>query len=110
MAELAAGAGLPPPEIDVTPGAVVVRFRPGRYTAPYRVARDLSPRQQQVLEMLAAAPRGLALRVIRVRLDPPAREWEVKEDLALLRQLGLIEPRGYARGARWLIAGSGTGH
>ncbi|MEX2016509.1 MAG: ATP-binding protein, partial [Candidatus Hydrogenedentales bacterium] len=108
MAELAAGAGLPRPEIDVSPGAVVVRFRPGRYTAPHRVARDLSPRQQQILEVLAAAPRGLALRLVRARLDPPAREWEIKDDLALLRQLGLIQTKGHARGARWLIAGAGS--
>jgi ATP-dependent DNA helicase RecG len=105
MAELAAGAGLPRPEIDVSPGAVVVRFRPGRYMAPHRVARDLTSRQQQILEMLAGAPLGLPLRLISKRLTPPAREWEVKGDLTLLRQLGLIETHGHARGARWLISG-----
>ena len=105
MAELAVGAGLPRPEIEVTPGAVVVRFRPGGYQAPNRVATNLSARQQEVLEILAGSQGGLALRQIRSLLDPPARAWEIKSDLALLRQLGLISTSGHARGARWFLAG-----
>lgn len=104
MAELAEGAGLPLPEIEAVAGAVVVRFRPGRYTAPHRVARDLSPRQQKLLELLAESSRGLAFSDLRARLSPEARDWEIKDDLAMLRQLGLIQTRGHARGARWFLA------
>ena len=103
IAELMVQAGLPRPEIEDAGGCVTVRFRPGRYTAPLRVARDLTARQQHVLELLGESPSGLALSVLRSRIDPPVRTWELKDDLALLRQLGLVETRGHARGARWSL-------
>lgn len=104
MAELAERAGLPRPEIEALAGAVVVRFRSGRYTPPSRVSRDLTARQQQVLALLTTEPAGLSFSAIRGRLDPRPREWELKDDLSLMRQLGLIRTIGHARGARWLIA------
>lgn len=104
MAELAESAGLPRPEIEALAGAVVVRFRSGRYSPPTRVARSLTERQQQVLALLAPETNGLAFGVIRSSLSPRPKDWELKEDLGLLRQLGLVTTRGHARGARWLIA------
>ena len=101
MAELMEGAGLPRPEIEALSGAVVVRFRPGRYTAPMRVARDLSPGQQRILEVLAGVPEGLPGRDITSRSGQPA--WVVRSDLSILRSLGLVSVSGHARGARWLL-------
>jgi ATP-dependent DNA helicase RecG len=105
MAELAKLAGLPPPEIEDAGGCVTVRFRPSRYIAPQRVARALSARQQSLLELLASVPGGLALRRIKSALPEAVQEWEVKADLALLKQLGLVETAGHARGARWFLVG-----
>jgi ATP-dependent DNA helicase RecG len=105
MAELAADAGLPRPEIEDLGGCVTVRFRPNWYVAPQRVARDLTDRQQAILEHLAKAGSGLALRQIRKNLGTRTAEWEVKGDLNLLRQLGLIQTTGHARGARWSLVG-----
>lgn len=109
MAELTAQAGLPRPDIEEAGGAVTVRFRPSWYVPPQRVARDLSPRQQMILEQLARTPRGLALRqILTGRAERPA-DWELKADLNLLRQLGLVATVGRARGARWMLAGAGEG-
>lgn len=103
MAELSQQAGLPRPEIEALAGAVVVRFRSGGYNPPTRVARDLSTRQQEILGLLAAHPGGMAFRRIRELLRAPSRDWELKEDLGLLRQVGLITTEGHARGAVWKI-------
>lgn len=107
MAAWAEELGLPRPEILEIPGAVVVRFRSSCYVPPQRVGHDLSERQRAVLEKVAASPKGVALRDIKASLENPPAEWEVKNDLALLKQLGLIEPRGRGRGAVWRLV---TGH
>lgn len=106
IAELTAQAGLPRPEIEDAGGCVTVRFRPSRYVAPQRVARALSPAQQNVLEMLGNAPRGLAFRAIRAGFPEGISDWGLKADLALLRQLGLVSTRGYGKGARWSLTGT----
>ena len=49
-----------------------------------------------------AGASGLALRVIRTGLEGTP-EWEVKEDLALLKQLELVRSRGHGRGAYWTL-------
>ena len=105
MVELTAQAGLPRPEIEDAGGCVTVRFRPSRYVAPQRVARELTVCQQSVLQLLSNAPRGLALRQIIIALPDKTPEWEVKSDLALLKQLGLVKTTGHARGARWFLVG-----
>ena len=47
--------------------------------------------------------KGLALREIRAGLMGTFAEWEVKDDLALLKQLELAQSRGYGRGAYWTL-------
>jgi ATP-dependent DNA helicase RecG len=106
IAELTTQAGLPRPEIEDAGGCVTVRFRPSRYVAPQRVARVLSPRQQTVLELLADAPRGLALRAIGRGFPEGFSERGLRADLAVLRDLGLVTTRGHGRGARWSLAGT----
>lgn len=103
MAELAHEAGLPTPAIEEAGGCVTVRFLPARYLPPRRVARELTPRQRQILMLLQASPEGLALREVRAALMDGAPEWGVKDDLALLKQLELIESRGHGRGAHWIL-------
>lgn len=105
MAELTAQAGLPRPDIEEAGGGVTVRFRPRWYVPPHRVARDLTARQQAILQQLARAPGGLALRQLLADQAERPAEWELKADLQLLRQLELVVTTGRARGARWLLAG-----
>lgn len=69
MVELAEKAGLPRPEIEETGGCVIVRFRPSRYVAPQQVKRDLTQRQQAILQLLASKSWGLSRAALRVRFD-----------------------------------------
>jgi ATP-dependent DNA helicase RecG len=101
IAELTAQAGLPRPDIEESGGCVTVRFAPSRYVPPQRVAKDVTERQRAILTMLDDADTGLALREILRRLDSPAPERQVRDDLAALRMLGLAQPNGHGRGARW---------
>ena len=100
MRELTTGAGLPPPEIEDAGGCVTVRFRPGTYV-PRRVEREISDRQRAILSLLAGTRDGYALREIVPRLNNSATSRQVREDLWILRTLGLAECRGRGRGARW---------
>ncbi len=47
------------------------------------------------------------MRLLKLLCEPAAHrypaEWEVKEDLALLKQLELVETRGHGRGAYWRL-------
>ncbi|HTV41640.1 MAG TPA: RNA-binding domain-containing protein [Verrucomicrobiae bacterium] len=104
MAELVTRAGLPRPEIEEVAGCVTVRFRPSRYVPPLRVSQDLTERQRRVLEVVGAGSGfGMALREIGAQLEnlPPRA---IREDLAVLKTLGLLKSTGLGRGARWRLA------
>lgn len=105
MAELARTAGLPPPEIEDAGGCVTVRFRPTRYVPPQRVARDLTERQRRVLAYLAESTGGAAVRDIAAALGVSDTSWTIREDLAALKNLGLVQSSGWGRGARWELVG-----
>lgn len=104
IAELTARAGLPRPQIVEVAGCVMMRFTPSRYVPPQRIAKDVTERQQRILLCLSGVPGGLALRDIRKSLGEEHAEWEVKNDLAALKQLGLVSLVGRARWARWALA------
>ena len=101
MVETVEQAGLPKPEIEDAGGCITVRFRPSRYVPPRRVGRDVTERQRTILTFLDQASRGLALREILSKLGGTATERQVREDLRILRTLGLASPSGHGRGARW---------
>jgi ATP-dependent DNA helicase RecG len=102
MAELAEQAGLPRPEIDEIAGAVLVRFLPARYLPPHRIGHDLSERQRAILEALGAGV-PMALQRIVADLGSDVSSRGVREDLRLLRTLGLVELSSHGRGARWSL-------
>ena len=104
MEELTVRAGLASPEILEAGGCVTVRFSPTRYVPPQRVAQNVTERQQRVLLCLSRSADGLALRDIRKDLGEEIAEWELKNELAALKHLGLVETKGYARGARWILS------
>ena len=93
-------AGLPAPEIEDAGGCVTVRFRPESYV-PRRVEREVTERQRAILSLLAGAPTGYALREIIPRLGDSPAERQVRDDLRILRTLGLAVCEGHGRGARW---------
>ena len=101
MAELTASAGLPRPEIEDAGGCVTVRFRPSRYVPPRRVGHDVSERQRDILALLDERPSGLALREISSLMGSKASGRQIREDLGVLRILGLAHAEGHGRGARW---------
>ena len=115
MAEEATAAGLPPPEIEDSGGCVTVRLRheqsPVRVTAQRRgtgVASsglrdedDLTENQRAILSKLDQANQALALREIHARLGAGPDVRRIRDDLASLKDKGLVTPTGHGRGARW---------
>jgi ATP-dependent DNA helicase RecG len=109
MVELTQQAGLPPLEIEEGAGCVVVRFRPGLYLLPREVVQELTVRQRSILAVLSASPRPLSLREIKSAMHRTGKEWELKEDLATLKALDLIDTAGHGRGAAWFLRVTSSG-
>lgn len=99
MADLTQRAGLPRPEIEEAGGCVTVRFRPARYVPPERVQTTLTDHQRGLLAQLDAYIQ-LPLRDLKAA-QSGRPEWAVKEDLATLKHLGLVDTAGHGRGAYW---------
>lgn len=80
----------------------VVRLVPGAYFPPHRVSHDLTERQRRILHVLGD---GATLRSdeIRAQLSPMPSATVLRDELNLLRNLGLIEGSGHGAGAKsWL--------
>ncbi len=104
IAELMEQAGLATPEFEESAGEVVVRFFPTGYVPPSRVSRTLSPLQQEILEYLAGVGVArLGQIVSELPSSPVART--VTDNLQTLRDLDLVELRGWGKGARWMLRG-----
>ncbi|MHB1423322.1 MAG: ATP-binding protein [Gemmataceae bacterium] len=105
--ELCVQAGHPEPEFEERAGQVIVRFIPSEYTPPHRVSHDLSDRQRRILHILRDGTR-LRAGEIRSQLTPIPSATVLRDDLNLLRSLGLIEGTGHGAGARWWLQVSRT--
>ena len=102
MTQLTQQAGLPRPEFEESPGALLVRFRPSSYLPPQRVGRDLTERQQDLLRVIASGG-PMPLKQIIEQLGKPAERRSIQTDLHFLRSLELIDSSGFGRGARWAL-------
>ena len=117
MAEVAAAAGLPRPEIEDAGGAVTVRFR--HDVPPVRVAGrrqitgiggtgypvpNLSEAQRTIFDLLSQASHPLAHREIRADLPDSVSARQAKRALARLKELGLAASTGHGVSARWSAA------
>ncbi|WP_205696381.1 ATP-binding protein [Conexibacter sp. SYSU D00693] len=100
MTQLTAQAGLPRPEFENSPGALLVRFRPSSYMPPKRIGHDLSQQQQDILQVLAVGGEQALQRVVAT-LGAGVERRSVQRDLHFLRSLDLVETVGWGRGAKW---------
>lgn len=64
---------------------------------------ELSARQREILLFVKTAEEA-ALPQIKQALTHPPAERTLQDDLAKLKQLGLIKPIGYGRGAKWILS------
>ena len=102
IVELCRAAGHPEPEFEAKAGEVLVRFLPSDYIPPHQVSHNLTNRQRRILQMLAGGD-NWRFRNIYDGIPSPPAERTVREDLMLLRQLGLIASGGHGAGARWWL-------
>jgi ATP-dependent DNA helicase RecG len=98
--ELCQAAGQPEPEFEQRAGDVVVRFIPSDYTPPHRIGHDLTERQRRILHYLRDGQQH-RLGQIKAALEPNLPNTTLRDELILLRKLGLIESRGRGAGATW---------
>jgi ATP-dependent DNA helicase RecG len=99
-------AGQPEPEFEEQAGAVVVRFLPSGYHPPRRVGHDLTDRQRQIL-LIVSDGKEWRFQDIYSQLVNPPTDRTVRQDLYLLRQLGLVDGSGLGAGARWQLVPPG---
>ena len=99
IAELAAAAGLPRPEIKDAGGCVTVCFRRNRFVSFQRGSLD--ERQEAILALLDSAGDGLPLREIYARRLFDANKRQVRRALVGLRDSGLVASTGRGLAARW---------
>ena len=101
--------GTPEPEfIEYSGGfAIVFKFKEPMDTAPrlsaHRLSQyELKPRQQNVLKILSSGQKMSLSEISELLEDAPALR-TVGDDLALLKEIGLISLTGRARTAKWFI-------
>ncbi len=99
---LCVAAGHPEPQFEERAGDVVVRFIPAGYTPPHRIEHDLADRQRRILFALRDGVR-LGSAAIRDAVDPQLPRTTLREELSLLRTLGLVDGDGTGRGAVWWL-------
>ena len=102
-------AGDPEPEfsIDEAEFKIIFKFpsslKPPVMSSPPRKEKiSLTRRQEEILNILKQAQELTAKEIISKLKNPPA-ERTLRDDLAALKKLGLIESRGHARTTVWLL-------
>jgi ATP-dependent DNA helicase RecG len=102
IVELCVQAGRPEPEFEENAGEVVVRFLPSAYVPPHRVSHDLTERQRRILHYLRdGEKRRLGQIMAGLGMDLPPST--LRDDLILLRSLGLVESVGAGRSSAWRL-------
>ena len=109
MLDLCKEHGVPEPEFEEYSGGFSVTFK---FKNPISVyvktqlvessQRGITSRQKQILAILSKHGK-MALREIRAFLENPPADRTIRDDLAQLKNLGLIDSEGMGRGARWFI-------
>lgn len=102
IVRLCVEAGHPEPEFEERAGEVIVRFLPSAYIPPHRINHDLTDRQRRILHVLRDGAKH-PLADIRYFFDAELPVSTLRDDLNLLRKLGLVRSGGYGRGAFWQL-------
>jgi len=102
IVELCVADGHPEPEFVEQAGSVGVRFLAGAYQPPYRVGYDLTPRQRELLAILAQES-ALTSGDILLRLTHRIPGRTLIRELDELRNLGLVRSSGRTRGTIWSL-------
>lgn len=100
--ELTARAGLAPAEFEASGAELVARFSPKGYVAPSRAGYELTPLQQEILEVLAREG-GLSSDKLRPLLSQRISEERGLRELATLVHPGLVRKIGRTKGVRWVV-------
>jgi ATP-dependent DNA helicase RecG len=102
IVELCVRAGHPEPVFEERAGTVIVRFIPSGYTPPHRVSHDLSERQRRILHYLRDGEKRRIGQIMQgIGMELPRST--LRDDLILLRSLGLVESLGAGRAATWRL-------
>ncbi|HSU14008.1 ATP-binding protein [Longimicrobium sp.] len=101
--ELTERAGLAVAEFEVRGPELVARFSPNGYVPPSRAGYDLTPLQQEILEVLAREG-GLSSDRLRPFLSQKISDFKALAELRTLVHLGLVRKVGVTRGVRWIVA------
>ncbi|MGO8903277.1 MAG: ATP-binding protein [Isosphaeraceae bacterium] len=102
IVELCRTAGQPEPDFEEQAGNVVVRFRLSQYTPPMRVSHDLTDRQRELLQILSDGQRWRFRDLLARMVAPPASR-TLRDDLQMLKKLGLVDSGGRSVSARWWL-------
>jgi len=100
IVDLCVQAGHPEPEFEERSGEIVVRFLPSGYVPPHQVSHELSERQRRVLHILSDGKKWRSSDIVSQFSEPIASS-TLRDDLMLLKRLGMIDSGGHGRGARW---------
>ncbi len=106
IVETCLAGGYPEPEFFEQAGAFYVRFPAGTYVPPTAVRHDLTDRQREILSILSDG-RHRRFREIYAGLASAPAERTVRDDLRMLRSLGLVGSAGRSVAARWWLKNPG---
>ena len=101
IVRLCTQSGHPEPEFFAPPGGFGVRLPSARPLGPVAPGLAVTPRQQDILNLLAGGE--LPLRAVAARLGGGAAAETVGDDLAALKAAGHVGNRGRGRGSTWFI-------
>lgn len=101
IVRLCTQAGHPEPEFFELPGGFGVRLPSARPLGPARPSAAVTPRQHDILNLLASG--SLPLRDIAARLGSGVSRETIGDDLAAMKTAGLVAHQGRGRGSAWSL-------
>ena len=95
-------AGLSEPEFIDERNSVGIRFRSYVGKETEVIEDNLTPRQKEILSILAEVSEA-SMKDIIVKLVNPPSERMVRKDLSVLKDRDIVANKGFGRGSRWML-------